>query len=196
MDKGFPVSYPDADLVFVSEDTPTDECGKRDLNVIRKLVEQARGCNAPIVLTSAVPPGFTRSLGFDLYHQAETLRIIDAAERAAHPEQIIVGCKDPSQPLHPSYQEYVDAFNCPVLLMTWEEAEFAKVAINMMLVCQVDATNWLSEMAVKIGAKWESVAQALRLDARIGPKAYLTPGCWQDSQHLLRDYVTMCELSK
>ena len=48
--------------------------------------------------------------------------------------------------------------------------------------------------AAKVGAKWERVAEALRCDSRIGPHAYLTPGRWQDSRHLLRDHVTLEEL--
>ena len=180
-----------ADLVFVSQDTPTDERGVRDLDVIRALVRIARDAGKPIVLTSAVPPGFTRSLGCEIWHQAETLRIIDAEERARNPEQIIVGAQDPAKALPEPYQKYLAAFACPILLMTWEEAEFAKVAINAFLVAQVEMTNALASAAAKVGAKWDAVAETLRLDARIGPKAYLTPGRWQDSRHLLRDNVTI-----
>ncbi len=194
-DKGFElVRLHEADIVFVSEDTPTDADGNRDLDKIRSLVQVARSHSGPIVLTSAVPPGFTRSLGFKLWHQAETLRILDAAHRAAHPEMIIVGCQDTMDSLPKPYLEYLKAFECPVLTMTWEEAEFAKVAINMMLIAQVDATNMLSEAAEKVGAKWSRIADVLRHDQRIGPYAYLEPGKWENSRHLKRDFQTLCEI--
>ena len=67
----------------------------------------------------------------------------------------------------------------------------SKIAVNMMLAAQVDATNNLSTVAKKVGADWEKVAHALALDKRIGPHAYLTPGRWQDSKHLYRDFVTL-----
>jgi UDPglucose 6-dehydrogenase len=195
-EKGFQLVEPrDADLIFVSEDTPTDEGGRRDLDTIRHLVEQARPYGKPTVLTSAVPPGFTRSLGSaHLYHQAETLRIMDAEDRARNPEQIIVGVSDLSVWIVPAYWEYLKAFRCPVLRMTWEEAELAKVAINVFLASQVDTTNRLALAAAKVGARWERVADALRMDRRIGPKAYLKPGRWTDSRHLVRDYRTLHEI--
>lgn len=192
--KGFEItSEPSiAELVFVSEDTPTHTNGFRELGGIRRLVEQAwYNCFCPVILTSQVPPGFTRMLGLPIYHQAETLRVIDAKERALYPEQHIVGCADPKAPLPEAYADYLDSFTCPVLKMTYEEAEFTKIAINMTLAGQVDTTNKLARAATLAGVDWETVVAALKLDGRIGPKAYLKPGHWQDSPHLLRDSVTL-----
>jgi UDPglucose 6-dehydrogenase len=194
-EKGFELSSMElAEIVFVSEDTPTDSEGVRDLDAIRSWVQLARQSGAPIVLTSAVPPGFTRSLGFDLWHQAETLRILDAEERARNPEQIIVGASDAAVPLPTVYASYLASFGCPILRVTWEEAELSKIAVNTFLAAQVDTTNRLAAAAKKVGARWERVAEALRLDGRIGPKAYLNPGRWQDSRHLLRDSLTLREI--
>jgi UDPglucose 6-dehydrogenase len=201
-DKGFRLVVPgEADVLFVSEDTPTFEDGTRDLQEIASLLADAvreRRAGVPIVLTSQVPPGFCRkwAVGFDLFHQAETLRIRDAAHRARHPEMLIVGRRDGAVPVPPAYADYLAAWQCPVLLMSWEEAEFAKIAINMTLAAQVDNTNRLAQAAEKAGARWEVIAEVLRHDARIGRHAYLTPGCWQDSPHLKRDAVTLEELER
>ncbi|MCR4300700.1 MAG: hypothetical protein NUV51_03745 [Sulfuricaulis sp.] len=183
-------------LVFVSEDTPTNANGVRDLDVIRSFFFKAKsGLPVPLILTSQVPPGFTRSLRIPgLYHQAETLRIKDAEERARHPEMMIVGCADPAAPLPLAYSAYLRAFDCPILTMSYESAEFAKCAINAFLISQVETTNMLARLAEKCGAQWGDVTRALHLDSRIGMQAYLTPGCWQDSRHLLRDYVTLLGL--
>lgn len=192
LEKGFEVCVPhQADLLFVSEDTPTDETGKRDLSLIRRLVQAAALFSAPLVVTSQVEPGFTRSLGLPCYHQAETLRILDAAERARNPEMLIVGAQNPAAPLPAAYAEYLRAFACPILLMSWEEAEFAKVAINATLAAQVENTNRLAAAAERVGARWEAIAEVLRHDRRIGPHAYLAPGRWQDSAHLVRDARTL-----
>jgi UDPglucose 6-dehydrogenase len=194
-EKGFElVAQDEADLVFVSEDTPTDSSGNRDLGVIRSLVKRATKTSAPIVLTSAVPPGFTRSLGFELWHQSETLRIKDAVERARKPEMLIVGEKEPGKGfanLPAPYVRYLLSFKCPVLRMTWEEAEFAKIAINMTLASQVENTNRLAKAASKVGARWDVIAEVLKNDSRIGPKSYLQPGDWRESPHLLRDWRTL-----
>ena len=183
-----------ARLIFVSEDTPTDADGKRDVGIIRRIVEDMKRYDMPIVLTSQVPPGFTRSLGIKtIWHQAETLRIIDAEHRAAFPEQIICGGEATPSPL---YTNYLLAWDCPILRMTWEDAEFAKIAINMFLAAQVDTTNRLSQAAAKVGANWANVGKVLSNDKRIGKYAYLAPGRWQDSTHLMRDAVTLKEIEQ
>jgi UDP-glucose 6-dehydrogenase len=179
----------DASLIFVSEDTPTNEKGERDLDLIRQLLLFANG--RPIVLTSQVPVGFTRSLGNDnIYHQAETLRIKDAEERALNPEQIIVGHCGKPHAVPTEYMNYLNAFRCPVHWMSWEEAEFSKIAINLTLISQVENTNKLNAYAQKHGLRWDKIQDVLMTDKRIGKESYLTPGRWQDSKHLMRDWVT------
>ena len=148
--------------------------------------------NKQMVLTSQVPPGFTRSLGMNnIYHQAETLRIKDAESRAYSPDYIAVGGP---QGVSRHYADYLMAFHCPILRMTWEEAEFSKIAVNMFLAAQVDTTNRLASAAEKVGADWLQVRRALKYDKRIGQEAYLTPGRWRDSRHLLRDHVTLVDI--
>lgn len=197
--KGFEMRAPEAaDVIFFARDTPTDALGQRDLQTIREDVGDVRSLrHATLVLTSAVPPGFTRSLGIKrIFHQAETLRIKDAAERAAKPEMMIVGCDDPSCVLPPAYDAYLKSWACPVLLMTWEEAEFAKIAINSYLIAQVATTNMLAKLAWKARASWPVIADVLRHDKRIGAHAYLEPGKWEKSTHLMRDYATLCDIRR
>ena len=81
------------ELVIISQDCPTNPDGTRDLSAINMLVYMTlRAFKGPVVLTSQVPPGYTRRFNTErLYHQAETLRIKDAFERAINPEQHIVG---------------------------------------------------------------------------------------------------------
>ena len=186
-------NHSQADVLFVSEDTPTDENGKRDLEKIVGLIEVAKMLDKPIVLTSQVPPGFTRNLGIErIWHQAETLRMKDAEDRAYSPDYIAVG-GDEIRP--PAYVKYLLSFKCPILSMSWESAEFSKIAVNMFLAAQVERTNLLSAAAQEMGADWGDVAKALANDKRIGHEAYLTPGRWQDSKHLMRDYRTLEAIS-
>lgn len=197
--KGFTLTNSDtAQLIFVSEDTPTDEDGRRNMWPIMALVARAKRQakdGVPIILTSQCEPGFSRRCGIErLYHQAETLRIKDAEARALQPEMLIVGCADPAAALPAAYQQYLDAFGCPILQMTYEEAEFSKMAINITLSSQVDNTNRLAAAAEKVAARWPVIAEVLRHDSRIGPHAYLEPGRWQDSRHLLRDSVSLGSL--
>lgn len=203
--RGLPLTdnMDEADLVFVSQDTPTYATGERDMEPIRKLI-YAVPKDKTLVVTSQLTPQFAGRIGLDritytTFHQAETLRTTgDGVHRAMYPEMFIVGCEN----LYASYStdfplpyyDYLHAFDCPILRMTMWEAAFCKIAINTTLASQVDNANRLSEAAIKCGADWARVANALRHDSRIGKYAYLTPGRWQDSPHLLRDYVTLNSL--
>jgi UDPglucose 6-dehydrogenase len=193
--RGLPLTdkWYEADVIFVSQDTKTDGNGKRHLSEIKHLLDLYPYCGT-IVLTSQFPPGFCRVWPRFIYHQAETLRVGDGIQRAMYPEMFIVGSDDPDKMLPTAYWQYLKAFDCPVFHVTWEEAEFAKIAINMTLAAQVDNTNRLAAAADKLGIRWHKVAQILRHDSRIGKYSYLTPGRWQDSPHLLRDYVTLQSL--
>ena len=179
-------------VVFISMDTPTLADGTRALEPIRNLVRNVLATpRYQVVLTSQVPPGFTRS--FDdtrLYHQAETLRMEDAPQRAMFPEMFIVGRPVPL-PLSGPYLDYLESFDVPILCGSYEDAEFAKIAINMTLASQVDNANRLSTAARHFGADWKNVMRVLQHDSRIGRYAYLTPGDWMKSKHLLRDYRTL-----
>ncbi len=184
----------DAKLIFLAQDTPTDEHGIRDLEILRRWPIYP---GTPLVITSQVPPGFTRSLTRpNVFHMAETLRMKDAMSRAIRPEQFIVGVPDPKEYVLPTeFLTYMYAHRPnKVHIVSYEEAEFAKIAINMFLASQVDTTNRLAAAAAKCGANWGAVADILRSDGRIGPRAYLEPGRWQESRHLLRDHVTLEEI--
>lgn len=183
----------EAEIVFVSQDAPTNEWGMRNLRDITLMTQQAvaQAQGKTVIVTSQVTPGWTRALGLPVYHQIETLRMIDADERADNPEMHVIGCLNPSTSLPLLYQEYLNAWPCPKFRVTYEEAELTKIAINTYLASQVDTTNRLAAAAAKVGANWENIALCLRCDKRIGQHAYLKPGRWQDSKHLLRDAVTL-----
>jgi UDPglucose 6-dehydrogenase len=111
------------------------------------------------------------------------------------PERFIVGAADPTHPLPARLQEWHAAFGCPVLVMRFESAELAKIAINFFLVSTVATTNTLAEVCEAIGADWGEIVPALRLDKRIGPHAYLSPGLGIGGGNLERDLVTIQKIA-
>ncbi|HSP45772.1 MAG TPA: UDP binding domain-containing protein, partial [Chthoniobacterales bacterium] len=134
-------------------------------------------------------------LGAKLFYQVETLIFGNAVERAMKPERYIVGCADPHVALPEPYAKWLMSFGCPVLPMRYESAELAKIAINFFLVSSVTTTNTLAEVCERIGADWHEIAPALRLDKRIGPHAYLSPGLGIAGGNLERDLVTIQTLA-
>ncbi len=189
-------------LVYVAADVPTDDAGRSDLEGIDRLLElvDAHATSAtPRVVLSQVPPGFTRArrrTEDPLYYQVETLIFGRAMERALRPERFIVGCEDPHEALPEIYAGFLSRFGCEILPMRYESAEFAKISINACLVASISAANTLAGICERIGARWDEIAPALRLDARIGPKAYLDPGLGIAGGNLERDLATICRLAE
>jgi UDPglucose 6-dehydrogenase len=196
------------ELVFVTLDVKTDEDNRSDTAPLLLLIWQiaprvAKG--AALVVLSQVKPGFTRKLRSalvgsspiaEIYYQVETLMFGRAVERALHPDRYMVGAPDPTRPLLDPFRRWHESFGCPVLIMGYESAELAKIAINFFLVSSVSTTNLLAEVCEIIGANWSEIAPALRLDNRIGPHAYLNPGLGIAGGNLERDLVTIKRLAE
>lgn len=200
-----PADLKTCEVVFLARDVPTDAENRSDLGPVRALIATAIRWMSPravFVILCQVPPGFTRSLlqehpqlGGRLFYQVETLIFGAAVERALKPERYMIGCADPAAPLPAAYRRWLDAFGCPLLPMRYESAELAKIAINCFLVSSVSTTNTLAELCERIGADWSEIAPALRLDRRIGPHAYLTPGLGIAGGNLERDLITVQSLA-
>ncbi len=197
------------DLVFYALDIRTNDRNESDTGPLTKLIHDTvpvLAAGTTVVLLSQVSPGYTRQLVADLtkrpevkartfYYQVETLIFGAAVQRAMEPERYIVGSADPTAPVPARFAAWHAAFQCPVLVMRYESAELAKIAINFFLVSSVSTTNTLAEVCEAIGADWNEIAPALRLDKRIGPHAYLKPGLGIAGGNLERDLVTVRSLA-
>jgi UDPglucose 6-dehydrogenase len=189
------------DIVYVAPDIPTNDFGQSDLSHIEgllSLVFEVARRDAVIVVLSQVPPGFSRAkfrFNKAYYYQVETLIFGCAVDRALNPERYIIGCSDPSQALPIAYEEFLNAYNCPILKMRFESAELAKISINMCLVASVSTANTMAELCEKIGADWYEIIPALKLDKRIGQYSYLSPGLGISGGNLERDLATVCNFS-
>jgi UDPglucose 6-dehydrogenase len=188
-------------LVFYSLDVRTNAGNESDFGPLTALIQNtdpSLASTATAVVLSQVRPGYTRELAARLgthagrwYYQVETLIFGSAVQRAMEPERYIVGAPRTEVPLPEAYAAWARAFGCPVLVMRYESAELAKIAINFFLVSSVSTTNTLAGICEAIGADWAEIAPALRLDKRIGPHAYLKPGLGIAGGNLERDLVTV-----
>ncbi len=190
-------------VVYVAADVATDEDGRSDLSSIDVLLGVAYANTddaTTIVVLSQVPPGYSRPRqrpGRTLIYQVETLIFGQAVHRALYPERTIVGLADARTALPDVYRAYLDGHGKPpVLPMRYESAEMAKISINCCLVASVATANTLAELCERTGADWSEIAPALKLDARIGAKAYLTPGLGIAGGNLERDLATVQSLAQ
>ena len=194
------------DVIYIAIDVPTDADSHSDVRPVSDLavqVARVAKAGASLVVLSQVHPGFTRAVraeverpgGPRLFYQVETLIFGRAVERAMQPERYMVGLAEPGAPLPTPLRQYLEAFDCPILPMRYESAELCKISINMFLVSSVSTTNMLAEVCERVGADWREIAPALRLDRRIGPHAYLTPGLGVGGGNLTRDLATITMLA-
>lgn len=189
------------DLVYISVDVPTNDQGQSDLLPIKEMVDTVFPVMKPgavLIVLCQVPPGFTRQLSIpheQLYYQVETLIFGRAVERAMHPERFIVGCRHPEKPLPIVLEVFLNAFDCPILSMRYESAELTKISINMCLVASVSVANTMADLCEGVGADWNEIVPALKLDKRIGQFAYLKPGLGIAGGNLERDLTTVIELA-
>lgn len=188
--KGFKVSkkIEECDIVYISPDRPGDITPDQAVARILPLLKP----NAVLVIHCQVEPGFTRKINWPhelLYYHVETLKVSEnTMDRALNPERIIVG--QALIPMDVRFMEFVLSFGCPIIQMSYESAELAKIAINLYLAAQICTTNTLVEIAKKTGANWNDIIPALQTDKRIGKDAYLKPGNGV-GKHLMRDLQTI-----
>ena len=190
------------DVVFISEDVPTDSGGKSNLLSLKRIIDKTIRYlkkDATLVILSQVPPGYNRKIRWNknrLYYQVETLIFGKGISRALKPERIIVGSDNSKTTLSKSYNIFLCSFKCPIIRMNYESAELTKIAINMFLISSVSNANLLSLLCEKIGADWHDVIPALRKDKRIGRYSYIEPGLGLSGGNLERDLYTLKNLSQ
>ena len=190
----------DLDLLFVSIDLKTNKNGKAELAELNNLIKIAiKHINkrASLIILSQVKPGYTRRIKFDnnrLFYQVETLVFGNSFKRALKPERIIVGSKN--KKISNNYQKYLSSFDCPIINMSYENAELTKISINLFLASSVTVTNLLARTCKKINANWSDIVPALKLDKRIGKYAYLSQGLGISGGNLERDLFTIKNIIK
>src|SRR5580704_1018025 len=76
-----------------------------------------------------------------------------------------------------------------------ESAEMIKHAINSFLALSISFMNEIARICEQVGADAREVERGLKSEARIGPKAYLSPGGPFAGGTLARDVVTLDQLA-
>ncbi len=186
-------------VVFLTIDTPLNQQGEPNVEVIRAFIEQcvpylAHG--ATLILLSQVYPGFCDEIKRDLLsdrpdvrlvYMVDTLKMGKALERFLEPEQLIFGVER-AQDVPEAFQKY---FSCPIHTYTWIEAEMVKVAINIYLFFSVTFANAMDNYCRQLGFRFAPLAASLRHDVRIGKDAYIAPSLGVSGGHLERDMTTI-----
>ena len=176
-----------SDVIFICVGTPPKKNGQSNLNFIdqstKEISKKIKGYTV-VVSKSTVPVGTSRRIErilkkkkparmFDVVSNPEFLREGSALEDFIRPDKIVIGCR--TFKAEKILKKIYKPLNRPYVITNNETAEIIKYANNSFLATKITFINEIADLCENIGAKVKTVAKALGLDGRIGPK-FLHPG--------------------
>jgi UDPglucose 6-dehydrogenase len=192
--------------ILVMFDTPVDSNDDVDISGILETARSMAPSIRPgsvILVTAQVPVGtcdqiagiiraVNPQLDFGIAYWPENLRLGQAIERFRHPPLPVIGA-DRAETL-----DRVETL-LSVLPVSWKRvnlrtAEMTKHALNAFLAVSICFANELGNLCDAVGADGAQIAEALRMEPRIGPKAMLLPGLGFSGGTLARDMRTLQHL--
>lgn len=192
--------------VLLMFDTPVNDRDESDLSDLWDAVDRIAPhlCDAvAVTMTAQVPVGTCDELirrirtcrpdlDFGVVYIPENLRLGAAIERFFHPVLPVMGASDDrTRERAEQLWRLVAPRWMSVSLRT---AEMTKHALNAFLATSISFANELGNLCDEVGADAVKVAEALRMEPRIGPKAMLFPGLGFSGGTLARDVQTLRKL--
>jgi len=195
-----------ADVVWVSYVTPVDDDDRADVEYVVERVARVFPYvrdGALVLISSQLPVGTTRELerrfaagsrgrrvGFS--YSPENLRLGNAIAAFTQPDRVVAGVRADVD--RQRVTELLQPFDRRIEWMSVESAEMAKHALNAFRAPSVTFINEVAALCEEVGADATEVARALKSEARIGPRAYLSPGPAFAGGTLARDVVFLSRL--
>ncbi len=196
----------DADIVWVTYDTPVDDADRADVGfvwgqVIRLFPHLPAG--ALVLISSQLPVGTTRALeqhyasrypaqSVTFGYSPENLRLGKAISVFTQPDRVVVGVRAEAD--RQRVAELLRPFTDRIEWMSVESAEMTKHALNAWLANSVVFINEVATLCEAVGADAKEVERGLKSEARIGAKAYLGPGAAFAGGTLARDVQFLTQL--
>jgi UDPglucose 6-dehydrogenase len=177
-----------SEFVFISTDTPVDMNDDSDLSSIHTIAENiGQHVQNDIVLcvTAQVPIGTSEELSKTIRNLApiyrgavayvpEFLRLGIAVETFQKADRFVIGCNDPT--VAERVAALYKPLGRPMVYTDIRSAEMAKHASNTFLATSISFINEIANLCEAVGANAFEVAKIMKLDRRIGPYAFLSPG--------------------
>jgi UDPglucose 6-dehydrogenase len=203
----FAAAQREAAIVLLAHDTPLTPDGV-DLaplfEAVRRVARAAPG-DFLLVIGSQVPVGVSEELGvaareanpgvaIDLACTPEFLRLGAAVELFRRPDRVVVGAGDRATATRVA--ALFAPLARPTLTMSLREAEMVKHATNAFVANSVSFVGEISQLCDELGADALPVGRALRLDKRIGEKAYVLPGLGFNGGTVARDVRVLLGMTR
>jgi UDPglucose 6-dehydrogenase len=197
-----------SEILLVTYDTPVDDDDVANVDFVITCVEKVLPklpAGALVLVSSQLPVGSVAKLeafakmnhpelALQFACSPENLRLGKAMDVFLNPDRIVLGvrsksAKDTLMRLWSPVTERLE-------WMSIESAEMTKHAINAFLATSVTFANEVAAICELVGADAREVARGVKSDARIGLKAYLSPGGAFAGGTLARDIVFLGETAQ
>ena len=195
-----------AEYVIIAYDTPVDDQDEVDLSeIFATAAEMAPSLesDATVIVSSQVPVGSCEKLAdtirrhnpapaFGVACTPENLRLGQAIERFRRPDMLVIGADSPAT--LEKTERLLSVIPAPKVTSDLRTAEMTKHAVNAYLATAISFGNELANLCDLAGADALKVIQALRMDARVSPKAPMLPGLGFAGGTLARDMKALQRL--
>jgi UDPglucose 6-dehydrogenase len=197
----------DAEVVWVTFDTPVDEDDNADVESVVTQIESIFPLlknGAVVLLSSQLPVGTAKRLE-DSYAASENtanvvfavspenLRLVKAIQVFTEPDRVVIGVRD--EATRTRLTELFAPITDNIEWMSVESAEMTKHALNAFLATSVAFANEVAALCEQVGAEAKEVERGLKSESRIGPGAYLGPGGAFAGGTLARDIAFLGSLA-
>lgn len=203
-----PRDLADAEIVWITYDTPVDENDVADVEFVIEHVAALfplLRADALVLISSQMPVGSTRRLA-EMYarvlpqgkatfaYSPENLRLGKAIDAFLHPDRVVVGTRDAADRVR--LTELFKPITDKIEWMSVESAEMTKHALNAFLATSVAFANEIGALCERVGADAREVERGLKSETRIGARAYLRPGNAFAGGTLARDIAFLTEIGR
>jgi UDPglucose 6-dehydrogenase len=200
-------ALPTAEIYWVAFDTPVDEADAADVDFVVERVKLALprlpdGCL--VIVSSQLPVGTVeaiardaRAIGQETLRFAsipENLRLGKAIDVFTKPDRFVVGAQTEAD--KETVRALLAPFTDEIVFMSVPSAEMTKHAINAFLATSVAFANEIATLCELVGADAHEVAKGLKSEARIGPRAYVSPGAAFAGGTLARDIAFLSDIGR
>jgi len=196
-----------AEIIFIAVGTPPDEDGRADLKYVLAAAEGI-GKNlkkyAIVVNKSTVPIGTGEMVKktiqkhytgeFDVVSNPEFLREGSAIDDWMKPDRVVIGDSNGHKAAKKVAKLY-EVLESPILITNLEAAEMIKYASNSFLATQISFINSIAAICDKVGADVTEVSKGMKLDKRIGAKAFLNAGLGYGGSCFPKDVEALIQIA-
>jgi len=196
------------DIIFIAVGTPPKENGEADLQYVEAVAHEIGKNiqkNLIIVNKSTVPIGTGDTVTqiireyyggeFSVVSNPEFLREGTAIDDFLHADRVVLGCDNHAEAIK-IMQELYQPLECPILVTDLKSAEMIKYASNSFLAMSISFINSVANICEKVGADVLKVSEGMRLDKRIGKKAFITAGCGYGGSCFPKDVQALINIGR